>query len=173
MHYVATLPEKVDLIRRRFGGLIGQPILGYDAAQMWVEEEEKWYPWNDLPLVLCIGPDRCLSVSWFKFEQLAIEEGRVLPFCPGGPVRWVHDGISALDEAIGHHITSVALVNGKMVVLKAQEIWVDLRLRLSSGRELSIHNALDKNGYALFDVHVNPEEKTSKEVMPPCVVECV
>lgn len=79
MKYLTSLKEKTDLIRHQFSALMGKEILGYELAQIWCEETVAWSEWNDLPVFLSIGSGE-LSISWQKFDELAIEVGRVLPF---------------------------------------------------------------------------------------------
>jgi hypothetical protein len=153
MKYFTSLKEKTDLIHHQFSALIGKEILGYELAQIWCEETASWSEWNDLPVFLSIGSGE-LSISWQKFDELAIEAGRVLPFslC-GSTVRWIGSGNFHLDAAIGRIVESVSLAQGEMTIGGSEiEIWTRLLLHFSGGGSLEIYNALDENG---FELHTN------------------
>ena len=150
MKYLTSLKEKTDLIRHQFSALIDKEILGYELAQIWCEETAAWSEWNDLPIFLSIGSGE-LSISWQKFDELAIEGGRVLPFslC-GSRVRWIDSGNIHLDAAIGRTVESVSLAQGEMTVGGSEiEIWTRLLIHFTGGGSLEIFNALDENGFEL------------------------
>jgi hypothetical protein len=151
MNYVEDPKEKIALIRERFGGLIGEKIQGYELAQIWIESESDWFNWMDVPLFLTVG-DQTLSISWTKFDELAIEPGRVLPFPLGGStIRWLCEGVETLDQVIGKRIISVFLGRGDMTIGKKEiEIWTELLLSLDDGMTLDVYNALDENGIELI-----------------------
>jgi hypothetical protein len=150
MKYFTSLKEKTDLIHHQFSALIGKEILGYELAQIWCEETAAWSEWNDLPVFLLIGSGE-LSISWQKFDELAIEVGRVLPFslC-GSTVRWINSGNIHLDTAIGRTVESVSLAQGEMTVGGSEiEIWTRLLIHFTGGGSLEVYNALDENGFEL------------------------
>lgn len=151
MNYVEDLKEKIALIRERFGGLIGEKIQGYELVQIWHASESKWSNWMDVPLFLTVG-DQALSISWTKFDELAIEPGRVLPFPLGGSTtRWLNEGVEILDQVIGKQIISVSLGRGDMRIGRKEiEIWTRLLLSLDDGMTLDVYNALDENGIELL-----------------------
>ncbi|WP_341328614.1 hypothetical protein [Methylotuvimicrobium sp. KM2] len=151
---MTTVEDKIGLIRERFAFLVGKEILGCELAQLWIEEDKEWSDWMDLPLFLCIG-DSALSISWQKFDELAIENERVLPFtlC-GSTVRWLCESIGALDNIVGRKIVSVSLGRGEMSIgEKELEIWSRLLIELTGGIILEVFNALDENG---IEVHTVP-----------------
>lgn len=154
MKYVTTVEDKVALIRERFDSLVGKELLGYELAQLWFEEDENWSDWMDLPLILCIGGS-ILSISWQKFDELAIERGRVLPFALcGSAVRWLCGRVEALDKIVGRKIISVSLGRGDMSTGEAElEIWTRLLIELTGGHTLEVFSALDENG---VEVHTAP-----------------
>jgi hypothetical protein len=157
--YVTSLEDKVALVRRRLAGLLGQRIAGYERAELWIESDQAWSPWRDLPLVLLFERGACLSISWRAFDDLGIAEGRVLPFSLSGcTVRWVSDGAPALGEAVGHAVESVALASDAMRAERAMEAWTHLCVRLSNGGTLDLFNALDENGYAFVQGDVRSED---------------
>lgn len=151
MNYVEDLKEKIALIRERFSGLIGEKVQGYELAQIWVESESDWSNWMDVPLFLTVG-DQTLSISWVKFNELAIEPWRVLPFplC-SSTIRWLCEGVETLDQVTGKRIISVSLGRGDMTIEEKEiEIWTRLLLTLDNGMTLSVYNALDENGIELI-----------------------
>ena len=150
MKYFASLREKTDLVHHQFSELIGKVIVGYELAQIWREETAVWSEWNDLPVFLSVGSGE-LSISWQKFDELAIEAGRALPFslC-GSTVRWIDSGNFHLDAAIGRTVESVSLAQGEMTVGDSEiEIWTRLLIHFTGGGSLEIFNALDENGFKL------------------------
>lgn len=147
MNYVSSKDDKISLIRTNFSNLLGKKITGYELAQIWFEETSEWSEWMDIPLFLCIG-ETTLSISWKKFDELAISEGRALSFslC-NSTVRWICEGVAELDKVVGHSIVSASLGRGEMSVNEADvEIWTRLLLELSNGFTLDVFNALDSNG---------------------------
>ena len=156
MKYFANLREKKDLVHHQFSELIGEVIVGYELAQIWCKETAAWSEWNDLPVFLSIGSCE-LSISWQKFDELAIEAGRVLPFslC-GSTVRWIDSGNIHLDAAIGRTVESVSLAQGEMTVGSSETgVWTRLLIHLTGGGSLEIFNALDENG---FELHIKTVE---------------
>lgn len=158
MQYVHTREAKQDLIRTRFSSLIGKKILSYEVAQLWCDDDQQWSNWMDLPLFLTVGEgqphlkdQQTLSISWQKFDDLAIEAGRVLPFSLGGStVRWRWEGVDALDSSLGETIASVGLGRGQMSVGSSEiEIWTRLLIGLDNGTTLDVFNAFDENGVNL------------------------
>ncbi|MBD2113451.1 MULTISPECIES: hypothetical protein [Cyanophyceae] len=158
MLYVTAKEAKLQLIQNRFSGLLGQPILGYELAQMWCDDDQQWSDWMDLPLFLTVG-DSTLSISWQKFDDLAIEVGRVLPFSLGGStVRWQWEGVAVLDAILGATIAAVSLGRGQMSIGGSElEIWTRLLITLDSGITLDVFNALDANGIALVTLEPRDE----------------
>lgn len=150
MNYVTAVDEKIELIRDRFGSLIGSEFRGYELAQLWCSNEKEWSDWMDIPLFLSFDQS-ALSISWEKFDDLAIEKGRVLPFSLGGStVRWLCEGVELLDSLIGQKILGISLAKGQMTLGNADvEIWTRLLIELDSGSTLEIFNALDENGIEL------------------------
>lgn len=150
MLYVTAKAAKLQLIQDRFSGLVGQPILGYELAQLWCDDDQQWSDWMDLPLFLTVG-DSTLSISWQKFDDLAMEVGRVLPFSLGGStVRWLWEGVAVLDAILGNTVAAVSLGRGQMAIGGRElEIWTRLLITLDSGTTLDVFNALDENGLAL------------------------
>lgn len=63
MEYLSDTEDKINLIRQKFSKLIGGEIRGYEFAQMWVEEEQEWSDWMDIPLFITIN-DSTVSISW-------------------------------------------------------------------------------------------------------------
>ena len=160
MKYVESLDEKSQLIRIQFEPLIGMPIKGYEVAEMWCSEEQKWSEWMDIPLFLNVG-EKVISISWQKFNELAIATGRVLPFSLGGSTfRWLCEGVSTLEPAIGKVITTVSIGRGGMSIEDHEiEIWTRLLIGLEDGEVLEIFNALDENGIEFHAKSVKAEIK--------------
>jgi hypothetical protein len=156
--YVTAKETKLQLIQTRFSGLIGQPILGYELAQMWCDDDQQWSDWMDLPLFLTVGSST-LSIPWQKFDDLAIEVGRVLPFSLGGStVRWLWEGMAVLDAILGDTVAAVSLGRGQMSIGGSElEIWTRLLITLDSGTTLDVFNALDENGIALVTLEPGDE----------------
>jgi len=147
MNYVESLESKIQIIRSQFKTLIGKTITGYEFAEMWHEEDNEWSEWMDLPVFLRLG-NEVISISWFKFDALAIETGRVLPFslC-GSTVRWTGEGHTFLDLSVGKTVSSVSIGRGQMTVADSEiEIWTRLLIGFECGQVLEIFNALDENG---------------------------
>jgi hypothetical protein len=161
MSYVTTVDEKIELIREIFSSLIGAEFRGYELAQMWCSDEEEWSNWMDVPLFLSFD-ESTLSISWEKFDDLSIENGRVLPFSLGGStVRWLCEGVELLDSIIGQKILGVSLAKGQMTLGNSDiEIWTRLLIELNSGATLEIFNALDENG---IEVHANGFKETARK----------
>ncbi|MEM7334092.1 MAG: hypothetical protein AAF490_18550 [Chloroflexota bacterium] len=149
MNYVSKLEDKIELIKSKFSGLVGKEISFYELPQLWLEDEQRWDNWMDLPLVLTFG-DQKLSISWQKFDELAIEAGAVVPYSLAGQtVRWLTEGVNVLDQVLGKRLTAVSLRKGQMSIeTQAHHIWTDLLLSLDDGSTLAIFNALDENGIA-------------------------
>lgn len=161
MNYVTAVDEKIELILERFKPLVGAEFRGYEFAQMWCSDEKVWFDWMDIPIFLSFD-ESTLSISWEKFDDLSIENGRVLPFSLGGStVRWLCEGVELLDSIIGQKILGVSLAKGRMTLGNADvEIWTRLLIELSSGATLEIFNALDENG---IEVHANGFEETARK----------
>ena len=161
MNYVTAVIEKIELIRERFKPLIGAEFRGYELAQMWCSDEKEWSNWMDVPLFLSFG-ESTLSISWEKFDNLSIENGRVLPFSLGGStVRWLCEGVELLDSLIGQKILGISLAKGHMTLGNADvEIWTRLLIELNNGATLEIFNALDENG---IEVHANGFKETARK----------
>ncbi|PSN76029.1 hypothetical protein C8B47_29475 [filamentous cyanobacterium CCP4] len=159
MQYVHTREAKQNLIRTRFANLVGKKILSYEVAQLWCDDDQQWSDWMDLPLFLTMGEGQSppveerqtLSISWQKFDDLAIEAGRVLPFSLGGStVRWRWEGLDPLESALGETIASVGLGRGQMSVGSSEiEIWTRLLIGLDNGTTLDLFNAFDETGINL------------------------
>lgn len=151
MKYITDQKQKIALIQCRFGNLIGKEITSYELPQIWIESENRWDNWMDLPLFLTFG-DCTLSISWCNFDELFIEDGRVIPFSLGGSiVRWLTEGIDTLDKVIGRTLSSASLGRGEMSIGGSDiEIWTRLLLSLNDGSTLDIFNALDENGLELL-----------------------
>lgn len=159
MQYISDTEQKLVLIRETFSELIGETIHSYEFAQLWSEEEWAWSNWMDVPVFLSVG-ECVLSISWQKFDELAIASGRVLPFSlVGSTVRWVSEGMIPLDLTLGHRIEAVAL---GMEETSAGENWTRLLINLSNGTTFEIYNALDENGFILRDTTIQGDVK-------PCV----
>ena len=158
MNYVSDPKQKVELISNRLRALLGKKIQRYELAQLWDETTREWSYWMDVPLFLTVG-NSTLSISWYKFDELAIEWGRVLPFSlVGSTVRWVSDGVNALDAATGRKITAISLGRGEMSIEKNEiETWTRLLFTLDNGTTLEIFNALDENGIQLHTSQVPGE----------------
>jgi hypothetical protein len=163
MNYVSSLEEKLELIHKRFSNLIGGEIRSYELAQIWIEEEQEWSNWMDIPLFLTID-DTTLSISWQKFDDLAIEFGRILPFPVGGStIRWLSEDVKILDLIIGEKIVSVSLGASEMsIASKDIEIWTSLVILLSNGSSFEIFNALDENGVNLIPTENIKIAKTNR-----------
>lgn len=147
MNYVETLERKSELIKQQFANLIGAKIKGYELAQLWCSTEGEWSDWMDIPLFLIIG-NETLSISWRKFDELAIQQDRILPFSVGGnTIRWLCEGVPALDSALEKVVTHVSLGRGEMSIGSQElSIWTRLIIGLEGGEALEIFNALDENG---------------------------
>ena len=170
MKHATSLEDKVALVRKRFAGLLGQRITGYELAELWIESDQEWSLWKDLPVILTFESGASLSIWWRKFDDLGIEEGRVLPFSlSGATVRWVSEGSPELDKAVGYSVESVALANDEMIVTRVIEIWIHLCLRLSNGGMLDIYNALDENGFAFVQGEVRSDDRTTALRVTECV----
>ncbi len=161
MNYVTAVDEKIELIRDRFRSLMGAEFLGYELAQIWCSNEEEWSNWMDIPLFLSFDQST-LSISWEKFDDLAIENGRVLPFSLGGStIRWLCEGVELLDSLIGQKVLGVSLAKGQMTLGNADvEIWTRLLIDLDGGSTLEIFNALDENG---IELHVDGFKENSRK----------
>jgi hypothetical protein len=148
--YVTAKAAKLQLIQDCFSGLVGHPILGYELAQLWCDDDQQWSDWMDVPLFLTVG-DSTLSISWQKFDDLAMEVGRVLPFSlSGSTVRWLSEGVAVLDAILGNTIAAVSLGRGQMAIGGRElEIWTRLLITLDNGTTLDVFNALDENGLTL------------------------
>lgn len=143
MKYFSDIDHKSALISNTFANLTGSTIRGYEYAQMWCDEDEMWDNWMDMPLFLILDSE-VISISWTKFDDLAVEIGRSLPFSLCGyTVRWLSEGIQELDSSLGKKIVSATLAEGKT------GLWTRLLLELDSGQVLEIYNALDETGIAL------------------------
>ncbi|TVV45496.1 hypothetical protein [Thalassolituus sp. C2-1] len=147
MNYVANIEEKIEFIRNQFSPLIGRKVRGYELAQLWCEDECGWDFWMDLPVFLSFD-DATLSISWKNFDELAIAYDRCLPFSlEGSTVRWVCEGVSSLDSAIGKTLSFVSIGRGEMSIEEKEvEIWTRLLIGFEGGNVLEIYNALDENG---------------------------
>lgn len=153
MKYFSSLKEKRDLVHHQFSELIGKKIKAYELAQIWCEETASWSEWNDLPVFLSIG-SRELSISWQKFDELAVEAGRVLPFSVcGSTLRWIDSGNIHLDAVIGHTIESVSLA--QELIFGGHAMWTRLLVHFEGGGSLEVFNALDENG---FEFHTKTVE---------------
>jgi hypothetical protein len=132
--------------------LIGSKLRSYEFAQMWSEDEQEWSDWMDIPVFITIG-DITLSICWQKFNELAIENGRVLSFSLGGStVRWLYEGIKAMDSVLGAKVASVSIGReGMSIENKEIEIWTDLLIFLDNGLVINIFNALDENGIEVIN----------------------
>lgn len=161
MKYVSDLNEKIALVRDRFRHIVGQEIRSYEVAQLWDESSGAWAQWMDVPLFLTIGP-QTFSISWTKFDELAIENERSLPFslC-GTTVRWVCEGIVALDGVLGKRVVSVGIGKGSMTIEKHEiEIWTRLLFVTDDGSVLDVYNALDENGFEHLPGGIPDDAKT-------------
>jgi hypothetical protein len=158
MNYCSQKEDKIALIQKYFGPLVGQKIDGYELPQYWYEEDKEWSDWMDLPLILKINK-KPLSISWCQFEDFAIDAGRPLPFSlVDTTVKWISEGNKYLDSIIGQEIKSVALGRGEMTMEgKDIEIWTRLLIELSDGRTLDVFNALDENGVDVIDSNIEGE----------------
>ena len=156
MKYVTNIEDKVELIQKSFSDLIGSEISGYEIAQMWCEEEQEWSDWMDLPLYLTID-EKVLSISWTKFDDLAIDLGRFIPFSLGGTsVRWLCEDVEMLDSILGNKVVSISLGRGDMTIEeKDVEIWTRLLITLSNGSTFEIYNALDENAFKLHSIEID------------------
>jgi len=161
MKYVSDLDEKITLIRDRFRPIVGQEIHFYEVAHLWDENGSEWTEWMDVPLFLTIGP-QTFSISWTRFDELAIENERNLPFslCRS-TVRWECEGIAVLDGVVGKRVMSVAIGKGSMTVEKQKiEIWTRLLFALDDGSVLDVYNALDENGFGHLPGGIPDDAKT-------------
>lgn len=147
MKYITDKNQKISLISESFNELIGKPISSYELAQIYFEEDNEWSYWMDLPLFITVG-DITLSLSWQKFDDLAIFIGRQLPFSlVGSTVRFIDEGFAELDSVIGKIIQAVYLGRGDMTVENEPiEIWTRILVEFTDGSSLEIFNALDENG---------------------------
>jgi len=154
MNYAESLENKSQLIRNQFESMLGKPITGYELAELWCEEEKEWSEWMDIPLFLSSG-EEVISISWQKFNELAIEKGRTLPFSlSGSTVRWLSEGVSNVEPAIGKIISSISIGRGEMSVEDREiEIWTRLLIGFDGGEVLEVFNALDESGIVF---HTNP-----------------
>lgn len=154
MKYVSAIEDKVSLIQERFAALVGKEVVGYELAQYWCAEDEEWSNWRDIPLFLSIG-ETTLSISWQKFDELAIEVDRALPFSlSGATVRLLCEDVESLDAVIGQKVASVSLGKGEMSIEEVEiDVWTRLLIKLSGGNTLEVFNALDENG---IEVHTKP-----------------
>ncbi len=155
MKYVSDIEDKNKTIKSKFAGLKHQKIKAYEFCQLWCTEDEKWSDWEDMPLFLTIG-NTTLSISWQKFDELAIEIGRIIPCSlAGSTVRWLDKGIKPLDSALGSEIKSVSLGQGEMSIENKEiEVWTRLLLKLENESTLEIFNNLDENGIHLHDTEI-------------------
>lgn len=148
MNYVNNLKEKKQLISNHFKPYIGKPIMGYEIAEVWSEEDKDWSEWMDVPLFLNVN-NEVISISWQKFNELGIQSGRVLPFSlSSNTVRWKFEGVKEIEKSIGQIVSSVSIGRGDMELAGNDcEIWTRLLIEFESGDTLEVFNALDENGF--------------------------
>lgn len=144
----SSIDRKIEDIRAHFAPVIGERILHYETAERLLHDGT-WGSWPDLPIRLCVGSDRIVTVSWSRFDGLWLADGPSLPFLIGDAVvRWVINGLEEINAAVGASIKSVMLGRGEMSIGGQEvEIWTRLVIELDRGW-LEVFNALDENGYA-------------------------
>ena len=155
MKYYSDFEDKTKLIQTNFAGLKNQKIKAYEYCQLWCREDKEWTDWEDMPLFLTIG-NRTLSISWQKFDELAIEIGRVIPCSlAGSTVRWLEKGYKSLDSILGSKLKSVSLGQGEMIIDNQEvEVWTRLLLKLENESTIEIFNNLDENGIHLHHTEI-------------------
>ncbi len=156
MKYISDKDKKKEFIQEVFSGLVGKEITGYELPRLWSEEDQEWSDWMDLPLVL-LFKEKPVSISWTEFDDLAIEEGRGIPFSiEGCIVKWDSEGHKILDSVVGQSIQRVRLGEGDMSIEGNKiEVWTRLIIDLSNKQSLEIYNALDENGVSIFKTEIN------------------
>jgi len=142
------LATKIALVREAMSGLIGKSLTKYETAEL-LSDEGTWEAWPDLPIRLYTDSETVVSVSWSGFDDLWIEQGMKLPFLAEGvTVRWIQNGISKIQSAVGNVMHAVLLGRGEMSIEgRDLEIWTRLLIECEGGWS-AIFNALDENGYA-------------------------
>jgi hypothetical protein len=151
------LDERIADIRKAFGPAIGTELRGYSTAELLLDDGT-WDAWPDLPIRLELSSGYLIAISWSKFDDLWIATDDSLPFSvEGSTVRWVHNALDKLNDAVGAPIRSVMLGRGEMSAKgKEVEIWTRLLIETDEGW-LEIFNALDENGY---DLHLEKPDGT-------------
>ncbi len=117
----------------------------------------------DYPLILNFGDttiESNVSISWEKFDDLAIESDRVLPSNSFFVLRWICEGIDALESAIGKILSEVSLgPECPSPFGKPIEAWTHLLLTFEDGSALDIFNAVDETGFSF-----EPEGTTGSSI---------
>ncbi|MBY0230918.1 MAG: hypothetical protein K2W96_16655 [Gemmataceae bacterium] len=167
--FVAARPEtaaRLAPIREAFAGLIGKTLVGYETAEL-LHADGTWGAWSDLPIRLRTEDGGLVAVSWSKFDTLWLAHDLSLPFDIGdATIRWVPNGIAALNAVLGQPIRSVSLGRGSMTWDHREvEVWTRLLIEVGDGF-LEAFNALDENGYAWHG-------ERPKGPFLPCVETCV
>ncbi|MEO6810643.1 MAG: hypothetical protein ABI353_16120 [Isosphaeraceae bacterium] len=141
------IDRKIEDIQSHFVTIVGERITRYETAEL-LQTDSTWVSWADLPIRLYTGSGRLVAISWSKFDDLWLADDTSLPFPIGdSTVKWVINGLEAINPAVGASIRSVMLGQGEMSIEgKALEIWTRLVIELDEGW-LEVFNALDENGY--------------------------
>lgn len=144
----AMRDRRIKDIQAHFAALIGERIIRYETAELLLADGT-WESWPDLPIRLYTESGRVVAISWSRFEDLWLADDLSLPFPIGDTkVRWVVNGLEAINAAVGASIRSVRLGQGEMTIGgRGVEIWTRLVMELDRGW-LEVFNALDENGYA-------------------------
>jgi hypothetical protein len=148
MKYLSDKDSKLKLITEIFAPLIGLTFEGYEMPELFIEDDNTWDKWFDLPIYLSFS-DELISVSWADLDELSLSRNREIPFSLDGcQVRWCSENIPLLNNALGQKLESVSLGRGQMSVENNElEIWTRLFLHLTNGVIIEIYNALDENGF--------------------------
>ena len=118
---------------------------------LWIESDNSWDEWMDLPIILNIEQN-LVSISWRKFDDLAISREKILPdFVKDSKIKWDTEGHEILDKIIGKKIYNVRLEKNTMTFeSKEIEIWTDLYIDFENKLSICIFNDLDQNGISLM-----------------------
>jgi len=148
MEPTTTLEAKIALVREVMGDLIGNRLVKYKTAELQLIDGT-WVAWPDMPIRLYADSGAIVSVSWSRFGDLWIERGQGLPFATDdATLRWVTNGITPIEPAIGNRMKSVMIGRGEMTWDGREvEIWTRLLVEFDGGW-LEVFNALDEHEYA-------------------------
>ncbi len=160
MEYFETVEEKITEIKKIFQPIVGEKLVRHETAELFFEisdttlkEDSGWDVWNDLPIRLYFSNNMNASVSWSKFENLFVKPDLSLPkwLDTKTKIRWVNTQIKKIDILYGQRLKGVKLGRGEMSVEDEKiVIWTRFLLVFETGY-LEIFNALDENGYYVYN----------------------